>query len=132
MAKHRTGHTERLPADFEQPRQPHQMSPSNDFAAGVAELSIPHLPPAERDARNAAAVRYLLRRDAGDLVDMLGLAGEGERRAKAPRRLDYQDAPCPRCHAALGMPCMSKSRTERMHVHTSRRQRVEEMREAAA
>lgn len=113
--------SDRIPVKYEGQSQ-HQMSPSNDFAATV---SVPPLPPAEREARNAAAVRYLLKRGAGDLIDVLGLGVE-QRRPK----VTVDSVPCEQCGAAPGQPCAAASGSTYNKGHQGRRRAAQELREA--
>lgn len=122
------GAVERLPADFEEPRQQHQMSPSNDFTGGGSELVIPVLPPGVREERDAIAVRGLRRRGAEDLIDVLGLGAAPARLV----RVSPSSVSCPQCRAAAGSSCVSaKSGNPFNGWHRGRSRRAQELREAA-
>lgn len=115
--------SDRLPVKYEGQSQ-HQMSPSNDFAATI---SVPVLPPEEREARNAAAVRYLTKRGATDLIDILGLGVPEERRG-----FGQLTVPCPQCQEPPGSPCVGEAGGKYSRGHRGRHRRAQELREAAA
>jgi hypothetical protein len=119
---------DRIPVSYSG-SDPAQTSPSNDFTGGGAELHIPLLSPDEREARNAAAVRYLLRRDAADLIDVLGLGAPSAR----PVRVPASSVPCPQCKAPIGSPCVSEKTGHPFNGwHRGRSRRAQDLREATA
>lgn len=90
-------------------------------------LTIPKLAAEEREARNQAAVRYLTRRGATDLIDVLGL-GEPEQR----RGFGTLSVPCPQCQEPAGSPCVGEAGGKYPRGHRGRARRAQELREAAA
>jgi hypothetical protein len=118
---------DRLPLDFAEARK--QGPTTADYTgATAADLAIPSLPPGEQEARSAAAVRYLLRHDAADIVDVLGLSEP----VVPPARITLKSVSCPQCRAAVGIVCVSKGGSTYRHGHQARRLQARELRKAAA
>jgi hypothetical protein len=121
------GKAGRLPTDYAEARK--QGQTAADFTGGTAaDLVIPSMPPGEREARAEAAVRYLLRHNAADIVDVLGLGEE----PKPPGPTGQLSVPCPACGVKAGARCKASSGGTYQHGHVARRLRADELREAAA
>jgi hypothetical protein len=114
--------SDRIPIASLTPRQTMQADPVPNREAA---LTIAPLAADVREARNAAAVRYLLKRDAGDLIDMLGL-GVQQRRPK----VSVDSVPCEQCGAPPGQPCVASSGSAYNKGHQGRRRAAQELREA--
>lgn len=128
-SRKRQSKIDRLPADYETPRAPekgHQTGPAGDSGA---TLSRPSMPGGQREDRNAAAVRYLLRRGAADLIEVLGLAAEPPK-PTAPSGVN--SVPCPQCGKPVGVACETGTGGAYGRGHRGRAGRAQELREAAA
>lgn len=105
---------DRLPADFEEPRTPPRKQPrQSDIHNDAHHTLLAPMPEGLRAERDEAARRYLRRKGAEDLIEVLGL-GEAKRPATP------LDIVCPTCQTPARRRCVSKAGNEIGHLHVGR------------